>query len=204
MLKSTIPWPQVPFRRVSVNSFGYGGTNAHVILDDPKTYPATQNVLSHVSSLTANYDDLFGDDEETRPHTLVLSANDESSLRSYTKALCDHLANPGVVAKLPDLAYTLSERRSRHFHRAYVVADKAELDEGAFTFGKKSSEAPRIGFVFTGQGAQWSQMGKAIMEKFPLAKSMIQDLDKVLQALPNAPSWTLLCKCHILVSEIAR
>lgn len=135
---------------------------------------------------------MFADDEETQPFTLVFSANDEQSLRAYCKAICKHLINPNVVLKLSDLAYTLSDRRSRLFHRAYVVTDKVNLDEGAFTFGKKSTDPPNIGFVFTGQGAQWSQMGKGIIETFPVAKSLIKHLDHVLQSLPNAPSWTLL------------
>lgn len=99
-----------------------------------------------------------------------------------------------MVLKLPDLSYTLSERRSRLFHRAYIVTNKINLDEGAFIFGKKSTNPPNIGFVFTGQGAQWPQMGKGIIETFPVAKSLIQHLDGVLQALPNAPSWTLLSR----------
>jgi len=106
----------------------------------------------------------------------------------------DHLINPSVSVKLPDLAYTLSERRSRHFHRAYVVSQSTDLDEGAFVFGKKNTDSPRIGFVFTGQGAQWPQMGKAIIETFPIAKTLIRHLDDVLQKLPTPPAWSLLSK----------
>ena len=191
MSKTTIPWPAVAFRRAGVNSFGYGGSNAHVILDDARTFPQ-QSPRPHVSSFTSDYDELFADDQATQPFTLVFSANDEHSLRAYCKAICKHLINPNVVLKLPDLSYTLSERRSRLFHRAYVVTDKINLDEGAFIFGKKSTDPPNIGFVFTGQGAQWPQMGKGIIETFPVAKSLIKHLDGVLQALPNAPTWTLL------------
>jgi acyl transferase domain-containing protein len=106
-----------------------------------------------------------------------------------------------VAVKLPDLAYTLSERRSRHFHRAYVVADNTNINEGAFTFGKKSTDAPRIGFVFTGQGAQWSQMGKGVIETFTVAKLLINRLDRVLQALPNPPSWSIFSKYSQIPGE---
>jgi acyl transferase domain-containing protein len=195
--RNTISWPGGAFRRASINSFGYGGSNAHVIIDnDLKRH--TQKFLHghhrHKSSITSDWEVLFAEDKATQPYTLVFSANDAKSLKSYCKAISEHLSNPSVAVKLPDLAYTLSERRSRHFHRAYVVTDNNNINEGAFTFGKKNTDVPKIGFVFTGQGAQWSQMGKGIIETFPVAKSLIYRLDHVLQALPKPPSWSLLSK----------
>ncbi|KAH8646008.1 polyketide synthase [Tricladium varicosporioides] len=191
VLRNTTAWPSGDFRRASVNSFGYGGSNAHVIVDNH--LPKTEKPLHpHVSSFSSDWELLFADEKVTQPVTLVFSANDEKSLRAYCKAICDHLGNPGVVVKLPDLAYTLSERRSRHFNRAYVVTDNTNLNEGAFNFGKQYTDTPKVGFVFTGQGAQWSQMGKGLIETFPLAKEMVQRLDDVLQNLPSPPSWSLL------------
>ncbi|KUJ12798.1 putative polyketide synthase [Mollisia scopiformis] len=187
----TMKWPRRVLKRVSINAFGYGGSNAHVIIDHFETSSEKPSRI-HVSSFTADFDDLFNDQDGTRPFTLVFSANDEASLRSYCKAICKHLINPNVAIKLPDLSYTLSERRSRLFHRAYVVADETTLDEGAFVFGKKNASAPRIGFVFSGQGAQWPQMGKALIETFPVVKAVILHLDEVLQGLMNPPSWSLL------------
>ena len=123
---------------------------------------------------------------------MVFSANNEKSLRDYTAAISKHLLNPGVSIQIPDMAYTLSQRRTRHFHRAYIVADSQKLDDGEIVYGKITPEAPKIGFVFTGQGAQWSQMGKNIVETFPYARTLLQHLDDVLQALPKPPSWSLL------------
>ena len=62
----------------------------------------------------------------------------------------------------------------------------------SFKYGNISSSSPRIGFVFTGQGAQWSQMGKGLIEIFPVAKQMIQYLDNVLRDLPDPPTWSLI------------
>ena len=191
--RTTIPWPKAAFRRASVNSFGYGGSNAHIILDDPDSL-LKRPTTTHVSSFISEDDDIFADSVYARPFTLVLSANDESSLRAYCKRVSDHLIYPSVSIRLPDLAYTLSERRSRHFHRAYVVARSTDLDEGAFMFGKKSTDSPRVAFVFTGHGAQWPQMGKAIVETFPIAESLLRHLDDVLQRLPRPPTWLLLSK----------
>ncbi|KAI9742768.1 MAG: hypothetical protein M1818_003497 [Claussenomyces sp. TS43310] len=189
--RTTIPWPAVPFRRVSVNSFGYGGSNAHVVLDEAKTALPVDS-QAHVSSFVSDFSDFFDDDELTRPYTLVFSANDESSLKAYCKSISTHLINPSVNVKLPDLSYTLSERRSRHFHRAYIVTQGTTLDDGAFVFGKKNTDRPRIGFVFTGQGAQWPQMGKSIVETFPSARLLLEHFDHVLQTLPSPPTWSLL------------
>jgi acyl transferase domain-containing protein len=191
--KTAIRWPDVPFRRASVNSFGYGGSNAHVVLDEAEGF-LRRSTKTHVSSYFSDTEDFFAEEISTRPLTLVFSANDEDSLRAYCKAISKHLVNPGVNVKLQDLSYTLSERRTRHFHRAYLVTESTTLDEGAFVFGKKSNDVPRIGFVFTGQGAQWSQMGESVINSFPAAKSLLKHLDNVLQNLSTPPSWSLLSK----------
>jgi acyl transferase domain-containing protein len=197
--KHTIPWPNLPFRRASVNSFGYGGSNAHVILDGAENV-LQRSTKTHASSYFASEDYLFAEEIETstRPHTLVFSANDEESLKSYCKAMRNHLINPSVNIKLHDLAHTLSERRTRHFHRAFVVIQNATLDKQAFVYGKKNTDASRIAFVFTGQGAQWSQIGKGIIDTFPAARPMPISLDDVLQGLPTPPKWSLLSKSPLL------
>lgn len=163
----------------------------HVVLEEANTFLGRTD-HTHASSFITDNDDFFPDTTATRPFLLVLSANDEKSLQRYFRALSKHLTNPGVSIKLPDLAYTLSDRRSRHFHRGYIVAQTASLTEAAFVFGKKNIDSPRLGFVFTGQGAQWSQMGKGLVETFPLAKVTLQHLDDVLRVLPSPPSWSLM------------
>lgn len=145
-----------------------------------------------------DFDDFFAEDttpnDTERTQLLVFSANDEASLREYASRLSGHLMNPNVSVQLADLAYTLSERRSRLFHRGYLLAKTASagLDTSNLVVGKPGSELPRIGFVFTGQGAQWSQMGKELLQTFPEAREVVKRLDKVLQSTPNPPSWSLL------------
>lgn len=125
--------------------------------------------------------------------TLVFSANDETSLKSYVQRLSDHLINPNVQVTLPDLAYTLANKRTRHFHKAYLVTeDPTNIDPGKLVIGKKGHGVPRIGFVFTGQGAQWPRMGKALVDRFPSAVRLLNKLDSVLQSLPDPPPWSLL------------
>lgn len=173
-----------------MNSFGYGGSNVHVILDEAKT-ELPLSAMSFKSSYMQEDDDLFADDPVENPHLLVFSANDVDSLKRYCQSLSIHLLNPRVRISLPDLAHTLSERRSRHFHRAYLITRTPHFDPHNLVFGKLHPNRPRVGFVFTGQGAQWPQMGQSIVDAFQSARELLQHLDRVLQSLPNPPSWTL-------------
>lgn len=184
-------WPDALFKRASVNSFGYGGSNAHVVLEEAASFTQIKN---HVSSYMTDTGDFFGDDEASspNPYTLVFSANDDESLQANFATLRAHLMNPKVKVDLADLAYTLSERRTKHFSRGYIVTSSKSLDAAAFMRGKKNTDTPKIGFVFTGQGAQWPQMGQALVDTFPSAKEVLNRLDNVLQSLPDPPSWHLL------------
>ncbi len=149
---------------------------------------------NHASSFVSDKNNFFCDETSIneRPRLLIFSANDDVSLKAYSKAIVKHLINLEVDIRLCDMAYTLSERRTHHFHRAYVVAQSTSLNELAFVHGKMSSAPPRVGFVFTGQGAQWSQMGKGLIEAFPSARRLLENLNGVLQRLSDPPRWSLI------------
>ena len=188
-------WPDKGFsvRRASVSSSGFGGSNAHAVVEQHNMGAASTHTHSYrlLSGEQEGLEPVTEDGDNQRPRVLVLSANDATSLKASINALCNHLINPAIITPLPDLAYTLSERRSHFYHRAFVTTSTdAVLDDGDFTIAKKLPHEPRIGFVFTGQGAQWPQMGKELLT-FPLARSILQELDQVLQAQPSPPPWTL-------------
>ena len=160
-------------RRACINSFGYSGTNATVVLDGLEEY-ISQTALPHISFYISDSDDFFSENALERPHLLVFSANDETSLKDYCRAVSRHLINPRVNINLSDLAYTSSQRRSRHYYRAYAVARCAMLDVNEIKFGKPRPRTPRVGFIFTGQGAQWPRMGNDIIETSPALRSLVK------------------------------
>lgn len=190
-----LPWPDVAGkpRRASINSFGYGGANAHAVLEEARQEHRTHHVSSYISAdEDFSWDVEEIDEDVARPQVVVLSANDAASLKSNIEALCGHLVNPRVKVRTSDLAYTLSQRRSRLWHRAFVTTRNNEIEVNDFTVGKKNAQAPKIGFVFTGQGAQWPQMGKELLQFFPWTRDILKELDQVLQTVPSPPKWSLV------------
>ena len=124
---------------------------------------------------------------------IPLSASNPLALDAQAARLVSsNLENVNVV----DLSYTLGTRRSRLSQKGFTIAGQKTLKEDLKPdcFKKNLvgnfSTLP-IAFVFTGQGAQWPQMGKELLEEFPSFRHSIQELDAVLQKLPERPSWTL-------------
>lgn len=131
---------------------------------------------------------------QSRPTFLIpLSANTLGALGKQASNLVSaNLDHVNVV----DLAHTLGTRRSRLAKRGYALVGhktlKDDLHPDRFRVnGAGSYSVLPTAFVFTGQGAQWPQMGKNLMEEFPSFRRSIFALDLVLQQLPEKPSWTL-------------
>ncbi|CAG8097448.1 unnamed protein product [Penicillium olsonii] len=169
------PWPDHRPQRISVNSFGIGGSNAHVILESASTIISKPIPVS----VDCRHD----------PQLLVVSAHTADTLRkrirqvtAYTKTHPDRLC---------DLAHTLGCRREHLAHRAFAVVQPSTpaLEETAFT--SFNTTAPNVTFVFTGQGAQWPGMGKGLLNNFPKFKQAIKAMDEALQQLHDYPSWLL-------------
>ncbi|KAL2802399.1 KR domain-containing protein [Aspergillus granulosus] len=183
------PFPaHLPVRRVSVNSFGYGGTNGHFIVE---------GVDSLIPGYSHGQKRVKGTDRgvfnQKRPYLLPFSAHDKPTLmrniEAYSKIVGDY--------NLLDLSYTLTNRRSRLASRGFVVSSPDAVNKAFasvsenFSFADKKGKPPVIGFAFTGQGAQWARMGCELMTYYPSFLRTIRKLDQVLGDLPNGPDWTL-------------
>ncbi len=94
-----------------------------------------------------------------------------------------------------DLAYTLAARRSKFFQLAFAVADadspSSALDEATMTLGKSSPTAQSVGFIFTGQGAQWAGMGSQLFAEYDSYRRTIRYLDSILRKVPEPPDWCI-------------
>ncbi|RAK90795.1 polyketide synthase [Aspergillus costaricaensis CBS 115574] len=146
------PWPAGRCERISVNSFGIGGTNAHVVLD------------SALSVGAGSQSGVASDERPGPPHILLASAKSATSLDSNIRVINDYLHDTPSAAL--DLAYTLAFKREHMQHRAFAIVEK---DGNISTFEKARAINPQICFVFTGQGAQWPGMGREMIlssEKF--------------------------------------
>ncbi|KAL6233132.1 hypothetical protein BDW75DRAFT_252201 [Aspergillus navahoensis] len=153
--RESCPWPIDGPRRISINSFGFGGTNAHVVMDDAGHY------LCHHGTSPPN--DFCV--EYCGPKLLVFSAQDEGGISRLETAYNElHVRSSYPHSYLSRLAYTLSERRSALLWRSFAICPSPEhLKEGLKLFPPvKSLSAPRLALCFTGQGAQWYAMGREL------------------------------------------
>jgi hypothetical protein len=121
-----------------------------------------------------------------------------NALQKQIKCLKDY--SQSHKPALQDLAYTLGTRRDCWRHRAFAIVSGDVLSEFPdFHSGHAPAMTPEsLPFVFTGQGAHWYGMGKELLLRSESFRADIQELDRVLQALPDPPSWTMEGKLHVL------
>jgi acyl transferase domain-containing protein/NADPH:quinone reductase-like Zn-dependent oxidoreductase/SAM-dependent methyltransferase/acyl carrier protein len=169
-------------RIAGVNSFGFGGANAHVILAEPPAHQPEKSLSVPGSG----------------PWPVMLSARSEKSLQISAANLSawvkEHANANGSSPVLPDLTYTLGARRNHHPHRLTLVTSSwAELTEELDAFAKKEEspkiratftarreQAPRIGFITSGQGPQWWGMGRDLMRHEAVFRETIERCDAAL------------------------
>ncbi len=173
-------------RTAGVSSFGFGGTNTHILLEESVAAP-----MPIV--------------ERDRPqHLLTLSAKTETALdailQSYGTYLSDH---PKV--QLADICHTANVGRSHFNHRLAVTAvdtaemrDKlAQLTEGKKPTGTwrrqtKAAASPKVAFVFTGQGSQYVQMGRELYDTQPTFRRTLEQCEDILRPWLERPLLSVL------------
>ncbi|RAK91537.1 polyketide synthase [Aspergillus costaricaensis CBS 115574] len=162
----TRPWPESPpTRRVGVSSFGYGGTNGHLIVEA---------VHSDHGRL------VFKPEYESSYPGKALN------IEAHACIVENH--------RLQDLAYTLNCHRTHFSHRAFTIAleghEIEDFSKPSFEFDVAEDPGP-IAFVFTGQGAQWVGMGKDAMHNLPVFSTTINHLDQYMRTLQPPVGWTI-------------
>jgi phthiocerol/phenolphthiocerol synthesis type-I polyketide synthase C len=165
--------PKRQTRRVALNAFGFGGVNAHVILEAPPPVPEQE--------------------PDAAPRPLVISAHDEAALRGLAGRYATRLAQVPAAARA-DLARAAWSRRSWLGER---LAVNGPLDDDAITaltaFAKEGT-APRIlratalepaggvAFIFSGNGAQWTGMGRRLAAECPVFAAALAEAAALIAA----------------------
>lgn len=177
------PFPKTRGRRiVGVNSFGFGGANAHVILTEAPAQTTPQHT-----------------ERADRGWPVVLSARSETALQQVAARAAEwiemHEKRNGTAPLLPALAYTLGARRNHHSHRLTLVAHSCDdlilelqgFSSGATgnrirtSFTPRQEHAPRVGFVMSGQGPQWWGMGRELMRSEPVFRKTLEACAEAMQ-----------------------
>ena len=172
------PWPRDGRRRIAgISSFGFVGTNAHVIVEEPpeKVTPA----------------------DRSRPayRLLTLSARTPESLRELATRYARFLSRRSV--DVDDMCFTANTGRVHHAVRAAFVgadADSLKAKIQAFAVGRPeagiavgtisaSATTPKVAFLFTGQGAQYAQMGRQLLSVEPIFRAAIEQCAQIIDPL---------------------
>ncbi|KAL6789095.1 fatty acid synthase S-acetyltransferase [Trichoderma sp. SZMC 28012] len=213
---SNTPWPCSGLRRASINSFGYGGSNSHVILDDAyhylqqhglkcrhNTVAGPSGPLNSVNGTHTNGDLHSGSPENgtdlTSANLFLWSASDQKGIERVVKEYSRFLRNDADKQRerafLERLAYTLSTKRTSLPWKSFTVASSVdelvqEMDNSPLK-PIRSSQEPNIGFIFTGQGAEWQGMGRALYSRYPIFADSLRAADVHLRESLGA-TWSLL------------
>ncbi len=208
------PWPQgTEPRRAGVSSFGFGGTNGHVILEEaPPSAPGESKVdrPRHLLTLSAR-----------SPQALSELAGRYAAFLEESPTDPDHAHGcivpdmvPDRVTALADIGYTAAVGRTHFAHRLAIPA--ASAPEAAVALRQfladpagsdachgqvVGDQAPRIAFLFTGQGAQYGGMGLRLYETQPIFREALDRCAKLLDSQLDRPLLSLLDPGHPLAGH---
>jgi hybrid polyketide synthase/nonribosomal peptide synthetase FtdB len=174
---------------IGVNSFGFGGTNAHVVIEEA---PAQKHIKQAITNKT----------HRNWPGMLPLSARNKNALQDLAREYKELLAGDSITGdQLTDIQYSAAKRRTHHEHRLAISAYTKEefiqkLD--AFLAGENqmgvsvgravANKYQKLVFVYTGMGPIWWAMGRQLIEREPVFKQIITKCDELIRKYAN---WSL-------------
>jgi len=179
-------WPQRnELRTGAINSFGFGGTSAHAILQSWSP-PDTEDQRSKI---------------EKQPTIVSLSARSQASLEQLMASYETLIQKDNV--SLQDIAWSSIKTRDNYLRRVAIVASDieefsmrlkkamAKKEDVGVRVGRASSSkaSSPVAFVFSGQGPQWWAMGRQLLEEDPAFTATIQECDKLLS---KHADWSLM------------
>ncbi|HEU5072662.1 MAG TPA: acyltransferase domain-containing protein, partial [Polyangiaceae bacterium] len=191
------PWPRGDAARCAgVSSFGWSGTNAHVVLEEAPRSKATARATTEVEP------------SASLAYPLVLSARSEGALRARAEQFATWLEGQGAAVPLEHLCWTAALRRQHFDWRLAVVgASHAELagrlassatEPRLAGFGKVMAE-PKVVFVFPGQGSQWVGMARQLMAGVPSFRVSLEACERAFRPFVD---WSL--RGQLLGTEATR
>lgn len=167
-----IEWPLSGHPRLAgVSSFGFGGTNAHVVLEQ-----APRSALREPAA-------------ESPVTTLVVSGKSPERMRATAAVIADWMTGAGAAVALADIAHTLNHHRTHHPTFATVCA--TDRDDAVSGLRAVAAGEPAVGvvgphqgacgpgnvFVYSGQGSQWAGMGRRLLADEPAFAAAVAELD---------------------------
>lgn len=202
---STEAWPNPPTgqpKRASVNSFGFGGTNAHAIVEQyqPAIHDAVAHTFSPRVALSRSLATTGTADGPAPSLPILLSANSQKTLATVVETYLDYISTNDIQPE--QLGWHTYSRRTALPYRVSVSATtRLELTDGlekitgssspVGTRSRPTNGLPKILGIFTGQGAQWATMSKGLLLTSNIYRDSIRSLDNVLRLCSEPPSWTL-------------
>ena len=200
--------------KAAVNSFGYGGTNAHVILEQYREPTPTTSRIANGSAAThngkgaaASYSTVNRSAHLDSVHSnnqllLPVSARSSEALIEAVRAIVEILPALATSYSIAEICHSAALRRCHHNHRLIARCSSTEdlreklecylrngQADGIITGKVENGPVQKPVFVFTGMGPQWWGMGRELMQQDSLFRTAVEECDAILQGIAG---WSII------------